>query len=276
MSATSPARGGTDRRAGVPPALEVEHVTVALGSQLRFGRRAERDVLTDVSLRVARGEIVGLVGESGCGKSTLARTIVGLLQPRQGNVRVGGVDVHAATGAERRGLRRRVQIVFQDVSGSLPPHLTAGAAIDEALAIDGVDRAERRRRVAELLDLVELPDNIAGRRPSQLSGGQAQRVAIARALAVGPQVLVADESVTALDTVVQAKVLDLLDRLRDDLGIGCLFIAHDLAVVARIADRVAVMDAGRIVECGTTANVFGDPSHDQTRRLLAAIPRLPH
>ncbi|MEU5369008.1 ATP-binding cassette domain-containing protein [Streptomyces sp. NPDC005951] len=232
-------------------------------------------VVEDVTLNVAVGEIVGLVGESGCGKTTLARVVTGLHRPDAGAVRVGGVDVHRIRGRALRAHRRQVQMVFQDPSLTLSPRQTIRQALDEPLRIHRLGDARfRSERVSELLDLVGLPPEVGDRRPRQLSGGQQQRVAIARALALEPRLLICDEPVTALDVSVQAKVLNLLCDLRDRLDFGCLFITHDLAVVSQLADRIAVMEHGRIVEQGRTEDITTRPRHAYTRSLLAAVPTL--
>ncbi|WP_326613381.1 ATP-binding cassette domain-containing protein [Streptomyces scopuliridis] len=241
----------------------------------RHGDRNTAPVISDVTMSVAAGEIVGLVGESGCGKTTLARVVTGLHRPGAGVVRVGGVDVHELRGRALRAHRRQVQMVFQDPSLTLSPRQTVRQALDEPLRIHRVgDARARSARVRELLDLVGLNPEVGDRRPRQLSGGQQQRVAIARALALEPRLLICDEPVTALDVSVQAKVLNLLCDLRDRLDFGCLFITHDLAVVSQLADRIAVMQNGRIVEQGRTEDVTNRPGHPYTRTLLAAIPTM--
>jgi len=224
-----------------------------------------------VSLTVAPGEIVGLVGESGCGKSSLARAVVGLRPADEGQVLIDGVDPHSLSRRQAREHRRRAQLVFQDPFASLNPHRTVAASIMEAL--DPGPRRARQHRVDELLDMVGLDRSVGLRRPGQMSGGQCQRVAIARALAARPGLLVCDEPVTALDVSVQARVLNLLMDLRDDLGMSCLFITHDLALLAQLADRVMVMHDGQIVETGPTDDLLTKPSHPQTVRLLDAVPR---
>jgi ABC-type glutathione transport system ATPase component len=227
----------------------------------------------DVSFELRRGEILGLAGGSGSGKSTLARCIVRLVEPDSGRVLLGGDDVLKARGAELRQLRRRIQMVFQDPYSSLNPRLTVGQAILEA------GRVHRRpgsgdgeQFVGSLLDKVHLARSLAARRPKDLSGGQRQRVAIARALAVGPEVLIADEAVSALDVSVQAQLLALFRDLRDEVGISIIFVGHQLAVLSAIADRIAVMHLGRIVELGSARDIFERPSHDYTRALLDAHP----
>lgn len=239
----------------------------------RYGGPNAPTVVQDVTMSVAAGEIVGLVGESGCGKTTLARVVTGLHRPDAGVVRVGEVNVHGIRGRALRAHRRQVQMVFQDPSLTLGPRQTVRQALDEPLRIHRLGDARfRSARVRELLGLVGLNPEVGDRRPRQLSGGQQQRVAIARALALEPRLLICDEPVTALDVSVQAKVLNLLCDLRDRLDFGCLFITHDLAVVSQLADRIAVMRHGRIVEQGRTEDVTAHPRHAYTRSLLAAIP----
>ncbi|GLW11461.1 ABC transporter ATP-binding protein [Microtetraspora sp. NBRC 13810] len=252
--------------------LEVERLTAGYAGPLGRDRVT---VVKDVSIRVGEGEIVGLVGESGCGKTTLARVITGLSRPSAGVVRFAGVDVHALRGRALRAHRRHIQMVFQDPYLTLSPRQTVRQALVEPLRIHRIgDTRSRSARVDELLDLVGLDPGVGERRPRQLSGGQRQRVAIARALSLGPRLLVCDEPVTALDVSVQAKVLNLLCDLRDRLGLACLFIAHDLSVVRQLADRIAVMRDGRIVEQGPTQDVTAGPRHPYTRALLAATPTI--
>ncbi|HYV17085.1 MAG TPA: ATP-binding cassette domain-containing protein [Conexibacter sp.] len=231
----------------------------------------------DVTLAVAEGETLGLVGETGCGKSTLGRLMIQLLEPTSGTIRFDGEDVTTARGARLQGLRRERQMVFQDPSGSLNPRRTIGAIVAEPFAIHGLlrDRDERRARVQELLEQVGLNPEHYNRYPHEFSGGQRQRVGIARAIALGPRLLVADEPVSALDVSIQAQIVALLRDLRDRLGLTLVLISHDLAVVRHLCDRVAVMRAGAIVELAPVDELFEAPQHPYTCELLAAIPRLP-
>lgn len=231
------------------------------------------DAVKGVDLEVHAGETVALVGASGSGKSTTARLLVGLEPPTAGTVRWRGKDIRALDRSSRLAFRRSVQVVFQDPFGSLNPRQPVGAMLREALAFHRLGTgAAAEERVARLLDLTGLAPEISGRYPHALSGGQRQRVAIARALSVEPEVIVADEPVSALDVSIRAQILNLLMDLRDRLGLSLLLIAHDLSVVRHIADRTAVMHEGRIVECGPTLELFEDPRHAVTRELLASIP----
>lgn len=253
-----------------PPLLVVDGVRKVFR---RRGRRVDVTAVDDVSFTARRGATTAIVGESGSGKSTVARMVLGLTPPDAGSVMFDGIDP-ATLGRREREFRRRVQPVFQDPYGSLDPTYSVRRIVEEPLRVHGVgDRRARAGRVRELLDLVALPSDAAGRFPAELSGGQRQRVAIARALALRPDLVVCDEAVSALDVVVQDQILRLLGELQSVLGLTYVFISHDLAVVRRIADRVVVMHAGRVVEVASVEDVFERPAHAYTRRLLDAIPR---
>lgn len=229
--------------------------------------------IDNVSFSLHRGEILGLAGQSGSGKSTVARCLTRLVTPDAGAIDLDGEDVRAVSGASLREIRRRMQMIYQDPYTSLNPRMTVGAAIIEAGQVHRRPGSENPKKfVSRLLEQVGLPSGMAMRRPRELSGGQRQRVAIARSLAVGPDVLIADEAVSALDVSVQVQLLNLFVDLRDQLGLSILFISHQLAVLAEVCDRVAIMHRGRIVEIGTTIDVFGNPQDAYTRELLAAHP----
>jgi ABC-type glutathione transport system ATPase component len=238
-----------------------------------LGRRRPLLAVDDVSLTVPRGAVTGLVGESGCGKSTLAKIMLRLEEPTSGRVVLGGTDLTALHGAALRPQRRRMQMVFQDAGASLNPRKTGMRLLNEALVLAGETHEGRAYRSAELMRQVGLDPGLLTRYPHELSGGQKQRLAIARALAMGPELLVADEPVSALDVSLQAQILQLLMELRDRLGLTMVFISHDLALVHHLCASVAVMSAGQIVEQGHPRDVLRDPQHPYTRRLLAAVPR---
>ncbi|WP_458766114.1 ABC transporter ATP-binding protein [Cupriavidus basilensis] len=241
------------------------------GGWLGRGRRQVR-ALDQVSLALPRGGALGIVGESGSGKSTLARCLVGLLDPDRGSLRLDGADLLASGSGQRRQRARRIQMVFQDPSGSLNPRRRVGELVAQGPLIHGEHPLRARLRAAELFELVGLDPSALDRYPHEFSGGQRQRIGLARALALSPDVLVADEPVSALDVSVQAQVLALLDDLRARTGLSLILITHDLRVAAQVCDRVAVMKDGRVVEEADTATLFGAPRHPYTQSLLAAVP----
>lgn len=258
-----------------PRVLEVRELVtrfpLATGWRSPGQARAVRAV-DGASLDIAEGETLGLVGESGAGKTTLAREVLGLAPPMGGSVRVLGRDVAGLDARERRELRRHLAVVFQDPTASLDPRMPVGDTVGEGLRTFGAPRQQRARRVGELLGLVGLEAEHAGRYPQELSAGQCQRIALARALALSPRLVVLDEPVSALDVSLRAGMMNLLQQLKATLGMAYLFITHDLSIVRHVADRVAVMYLGRIVEVGPVTAVFDRPAHPYTRALLSAIP----
>jgi len=230
---------------------------------------AKKRVLHGIDVAVAPGESLGIIGESGSGKSTLARILMGLEKPDEGRVMFRGDDFF---GPHRRAIRPHVQAVFQDPYGSLDPRQRVGSIVGEPLIALGVDRASRKARVAAALTEVSLPENAAEKYPRAFSGGQRQRIAIARALITRPALVIADEPVSALDVSVQAQVLNLLLDLRKRFDLACVFISHDLAVIRHVAQRVLVLQDGRIVEQGETENLLRHPAHPFTKSLIAAMP----
>ena len=246
------------------------HFPVATGKL--FGEIPVVRAVDGVDFSLNQGETLGIVGESGCGKSTTGNAILGLAPITEGEVQFDGRDVAALTGRDRQALWRDLQVVFQDPVSALDPKRTIGQSIAEPLAIHGVARAKRRERVDELMELVGLRPGQRDRYPNELSGGQRQRVVIARALALDPRVVICDEAVSALDVSIQSQVLNLLLRLQRDLGLAYLFISHDLSVVRHIADRIAVMYLGTVVEEAPTDTLFAKPLHPYTEALLSAVP----
>ena len=226
-----------------------------------------------VNLRVRRGETLGLVGESGCGKSTLGRAILRLIPPTAGRIRFEGEDLAGLSDAALRRVRRRMQMIFQDPFSSLDPRMTVGDTVAEPMLVHRLaNAAERRDKVAELFRLVRLDPGMATRYPHEFSGGQRQRIGVARALAASPSFIVCDEPVSALDVSIQAQIVNLLEELRGRLGLTYLFVAHDLAVVRHLSDRIAVMYLGEIVEISPKDRLYDNPLHPYTQALIAAVP----
>ena len=261
--------------------LEIEdldvHFALPLGLSGLVSKRLRRKVraVDGVSLALRRGETLGLVGESGCGKTTLGRAALRLIPASGGAIRFEGEDVRALRGERLKGFHRRAQMIFQDPHSSLNPLYSVGRTLREVLEVHKLcPAAEMRGRIAELLIQVGLQPELIDRRPSALSGGQCQRVGIARALAVEPELIVADESVSALDVSIQAQVLNLLMQLQRELHLTMMFISHDLSVVRHLCQRVAVMYLGRIVELGPTEEIFAAPKHPYTVSLIEAIPTM--
>jgi len=246
---------------------------INLKKYFQFGRRAVLKAVDDVTFSVRKGEVFGLVGESGCGKTTAGRTIVGLYSPTGGKILYKGEDTSTLKGAELKRFKRRVQMIFQDPYASLDPRMTVGDIIGEALDIHNLARGkERLARIHELLSIVGLSAEHANRFPHEFSGGQRQRIGIARALAVDPEFIVADEPISALDVSIQAQVVNLLSRLREQRGLTYIFIAHDLAMVKHLSDNVGVMYLGRLVELAPSTELYKNPLHPYTEGLLSAIP----
>ena len=269
----APAAVRPDPRGDAPIILSAQAVSKTYRKRGWFGRPGrETRALDDVTLALKEGGTLGIVGESGSGKSTLARALLGLAPPDAGRITLAGAPLALHGGAARREHARRVQMVFQDPYGSLNPRQRVGEIVARGPIVHGTPRREALARAQELFELVGLSPDAVRRYPHEFSGGQRQRIGLARALAMRPRVLIADEPVSALDVSVQAQVLALLARLREQLGLSVLFITHDLRVAAQVCDDIAVMQNGRVVEAGACAQVFGQPAHPYTQALLAAVP----
>ncbi|RKN86905.1 ABC transporter ATP-binding protein [Paenibacillus ginsengarvi] len=252
------------------PLIEVRN----LKKYFDLGKGRLLKAVDGISVSIAQGETLGVVGESGCGKSTAGRTILRLYEPTDGTVHFNGTNIYSLTGSKLKALRRDMQMIFQDPYASLNPRMTVTDIIGEALDIHHLanGRGERKRRVEELLDLVGLNADHATRYPHEFSGGQRQRIGIARALAVNPKFIICDEPISALDVSIQAQVVNLLQDLQRKMGLTYLFIAHDLSMVKHISDRVAVMYLGKIVEIAPSEELYAHPIHPYTKALLSAIP----
>ncbi len=267
----------TQHEPGGEVLIEVKHLKMYF--PVTSGVLVQRTVgyikaVDDVSFVVRRGETLGLVGESGCGKTTTGRCILQLYRPTAGTILFDGKDLCSMNGRELRGMRRQMQVIFQDPYSSLNPRMTAGNIVGEPLLVQGLatDQRAYRERVAELLSLVGLRTSMADRFPHEFSGGQRQRIGVARALAVNPQFVVCDEPVSALDVSIQAQIVNLLEELQEKFDLTYLFIAHDLSVVRHISDRVAVMYLGHIVEIAVRNAIYATPLHPYTKALLSAVP----
>ena len=280
MTAVSPV-GATGAGTTTPPASDRVLVSVRdlrMYFPITSGLILERHVgdvraVDDISFDIRRGETVGLVGESGCGKSTTGRAIIRLYKPTAGTITFDGVDITRLEGETLRKMRRRMQMIFQDPYASLNPRMTVGGIVGEPLAVHDIGtKPERHERVAELLDVVGLNPNFLNRYPHEFSGGQRQRIGVARALAVNPDLIVADEPISALDVSIQAQIINLLERLQDQFELTYLFIAHDLSVVRHVSDRIAVMYLGRIVESAPAEELYTGPLHPYSVALLSAVP----
>ncbi len=257
------------------PLLEVKDLFkyFPIGGGL-FGRaQAMVRAVDGVSFEIYPGETFGLVGESGCGKTTTGHCVLRLVEPTRGSVWFDGKDVLKTNGRDLKALRAHMQLVFQDPFGSLDPRLPIGDIVGEGLLVRGVDRRHRERRIRETLELVGIPSTHRGRYPHEFSGGQRQRIGLARALVLLPKLVVADEPVSALDVSIQSQVLNLMNTLQRELNLSYLFIAHNLAVVKYVSDRIGVMYLGRIVEVAKSEDIYRDPRHPYTRALLSAIPQ---
>lgn len=257
--------------------LEAKNVKKYFPIKKGFFLRHVGDVkaVDDISLVVRKGETLGLVGESGCGKSTLGRTLIRLYEPTAGEIKFHNKDFLALSGKELRANRKNIQMIFQDPYASLDSRMTVGQIIEQPFIIHKLlNKAEREKRVQELLELVGLRPSHVNRYPHEFSGGQRQRIAIARAIALNPELIICDEPVSALDVSIQAQILNLLEDLQKKLGLTYIFISHDLSVIEHVCDRIAVMYLGKIVEIATRDELYGNPQHPYTQALLSSIPKI--
>jgi oligopeptide transport system ATP-binding protein len=285
-AATSASVAAAEATAAKRPLVELEGLSKHFATKVAWPKKdrtwlraltrrtATLRAVERVDLSIHPGETLGLVGESGCGKSTLGRTLLRLLDPTEGTIRFDGTDITTMGQRELRGMRRQMQMIFQDPYASLNPRMSVGATLAEPLIIHGLapTATERRRRVDELLDRVGLGADVVNRYPHEFSGGQRQRIGIARALAVSPRFIVCDEPISALDVSIQAQIVNLLADLQEAEQLTYLFISHDLKIVQHIADRIAVMYLGRVVELGPARKVYLQPQHPYTQALLSAVP----
>lgn len=275
MTESPPAAQAATNGSGEDSLLHVRNLSVHFRMRIHPFRTDLLTAVDGVNLDISRGRTFGLVGESGCGKTSLARAILRLIPITSGQVVFDGIDITSIDGKKLRSLRRRMQVVFQDQYGCLPSGMTVARIVGEPLAVHSSEPRQRRRQiVADILDKVGLGQRYANRRPEELSGGERQRVNIARAIVLSPELVICDEPVSAQDALLQAQIVELLLRLQEELTLTYLFIAHDLALIRHVAQRVAVMYQGRIVEIGDRDQIFGNPRHPYTQELLAATPRL--
>lgn len=255
--------------------IEIKHLYKTYIRHPWLGKRVEKEVLQDVTLTLQPGRVLGLVGESGCGKSTLCKVLLGIEKPTSGEVLVNGQDVAKISKAQFKRLRRQMQVVYQDPYGSLDPRMNVRQLVGEPLDIHGLkkEKTERENYLKELLFAVGLSEQFLTRYPHEFSGGQRQRICIARALALAPQILIADEPVSALDVSVQAQILNLLKEIKQKRNLSMLFVTHDFGVARFLCDDIAVMEQGRIVEFAPAEELFAHPQNPYTQKLLAAVPK---